>query len=301
MKKIIILFCVAFLFIACATEETEKLIPYSLDMKIGFVNQNMKIVIYPEFDFLAGVASSKNNTVSRVAKKEGSVTKYYLLNSNGKKKEIFGKYRFGVLSNGRYFLTRYDWNDTAEENEFGLPPLSTLIVNIDTNEKKIIKNLVFKAVDDENYIVAYVGDRESPYFNKDTYVDINGKPVFENLYRRRLGYFSPNENATTMLVDVWPGDYFIFTKQGEERKDKLFFYASRFSNGLFFGTESKKIKMKIFERDWGFYDEYGKLIIPVKILSSTKNEEVFEMYFGHGVVPVVPIDNDIYVNAKFKK
>jgi len=259
------------------------LIPFTLNGKVGFIDQDMKTVYPAEFTRLLGVSGG----FALVQKNEGNTWGKYLINSYGNRQKIDSFYDFDFLPDGWCYVYAREKTPYDPELDLGVPQGSTMIVNVISGEKKLLPHVHLLTSSTIDYINAVITDPESPHLFRNTYVNIEGKPVFSNIYRSVCGYFSVDEDATYISSDTWRGDFRILTKQGEIREKYIFDKLDSFYSGLAFGIRSG-------DNACGFFDAYGELKIPVKVLPGTENDDYRNYHFEESILPTLLLDGDLY-------
>jgi len=85
---------------AAAQKQKRLLIPFTLDEKVGFIDQDMKTVYSAEFSRLLGVSGE----FALVQKNEEKTWGKYLIDSYGNRQEIDSFYDFDFLPNDWYYV-----------------------------------------------------------------------------------------------------------------------------------------------------------------------------------------------------
>lgn len=268
---------------AAAQKQKRLLIPFTLDEKVGFIDQDMKTVYSAEFSCLLGVSGE----FALVQKNEEKTWGKYLIDSYGNRQEIDSFYDFDFLPNDWYYVYAREKTPYNPDLDLGVPQGSTMIVNIISGEKKLLPHVQLLTSSTLDYMNAVITDPESPHLFRKTYVNIDGKPVFPNIYRSVCGYFSADEDATYISSDTWRGDFRILTKEGEIREKYIFDKLDSFYSALAFGIRSG-------DKACGFFDAYGELKIPVKVLPGTENDDYRNYHFEDNILPALLLDGDLY-------
>ena len=259
------------------------LIPFTLNEKVGFIDQDMKTVYPAEFTRLLGVSGA----FALVQKEEEKEWRKYLINSYGNRQEIDSFYDFDFLPDDWCYVYAREKTPYNPDLDLGVPQGSTMIVNVISGEKKLLPYVHLLTSSTIDYMNAVITDPESPHLFRNTYVNIEGNPVFSNIYRSVCGYFSVDEDATYISSDTWRGDFRILTKQGEIREKYIFDKLDSFYSGLAFGIRSG-------DNACGFFDAYGELKIPVKVLPGTENDDYRNYHFEESILPTLLLDGDLY-------
>lgn len=259
------------------------LIPFTLNEKVGFIDQDMKTVYPAEFTRLLGLSGA----FALVQKEEEKEWRKYLINSYGNRQEIDSFYDFDFLPDDWCYVYAREKTPDNPDLDLGVPQGSTMIVNVISGEKKLLSHVHLLTSSTIDYMNAVITDPESPHLFRNTYVNIEGKPVFPNIYRSVCGYFSVDEEATYISSDTWRGDFRILTKQGEIREKYIFDKLDSFYSGLAFGIRSG-------DNACGFFDTYGELKIPVKVLPGTENDDYRNYHFEDSILPALLLDGDLY-------
>ena len=268
---------------AAAQKQKRLLVPFTLRGKVGFIDQDMKTVYAAEFTRLLGVSGE----FALVQKDEEKTWGKYLIDSYGNRQQIDSFYDFGFLPDDWYYIYAREKSPYNPDLDLEVPQGSTMIVNEISGEKKLLPHVHLLASSTIDYINAVITDPESPHLFRNTYVNIEGKPVFPNIYRSVCGYFNVDEDATYISSDTWRGDFRILTKSGEIREKYIFDRLDSFYSGLAFGVRSG-------DNACGFFDAYGELTIPVKVLPGTESDDYGNYHFEQNILPALLLDGDLY-------
>ncbi|MGI5173070.1 hypothetical protein H0R92_05630 [Treponema sp. OMZ 840] len=282
MRKIIsiVLFALVF-FNACAQTERRLLIPFTLNEKVGFIDQHMKLVYPAEFSRLLELSGE----FALVQKEKKNTWGKFLIDSHGKCRQIDIFYDFGFLPNDLYYIHASQSSCSNPILNLRIPKGGTMVYHLYSDEKKLLRYVQLFTSSTIDFINAVITDPNSPHLFRKTYVNIKGEPSFPNIYRSVCGYFNENEEATYISSEKWRGDFRILTKDGEIRENYIFDSLTSFYSGLSFGLRQK-------DKALGFFDTYGELKIPLKVLPGTKDYDNY--HFEDGIAPALLIDGSLY-------
>lgn len=282
-KKIVILLTGLFLISSCVQKEKRLLIPFTLNDKVGFIDQDMRLVYPAEFERVLALADE----YALIQKKSENTWGQYFIDSHGNRTEIDSFYDLGFLPNDMYYIYAREKSSYNPDLNLKIPKGSTMLFHLYSKEKKLLPNVQLFTSSTLDYINAVITDPESPHLFQETYVNIEGKPSFPNIYRSVCGYFSVDEEATYISSEEWRGDFRILTKTGEIRERYIFDKLDSFYSGLSFGLRQG-------DKALGFFDTYGKLKIPIKVLPETEQDAYGDYHFENGVLPAVLINGNLY-------
>lgn len=181
-----------------------KIIPYCLNKKIGFIDENFKVLIEPCFDSLE---QWKDNN--------------FILYSSNKNKILFN--RFGskniqdviLLDNGYY--STIQGNDTVIYNEAG-------------KCIRILSKLQHDHYSSLDYLIVFDGERDNIITPDNTYI-FSDKNILE--------IFNYDSKTETALCRYKSNGYCLVSNDLIKNKDKFLFGIRSFNEGVVFGKNIK--------------------------------------------------------------
>lgn len=272
MKKIICVFLVIFIINFCFANDL--IIPFNQNEKIGFMNEKMEIIVYPEYDsiflqskyYVWAVKKSSNNLV----------TESTLIFSNGLKKNL-ELIKEKVCSIGDNF---YAINRTGREEV-------SSIYSIKNNETILsIKGYQFQNSDSEKHIFV-----DNPYDKskaRNFYIDLKGNEYLEN--NPYLHICSYNSASQTIFFETKNNNIFLTDYSGVIllETNSTTMDLGRVGNGLFLGY--------IKDKGDGYFNTNGELKIPVRV-ENNQNYNLLPV-FNTDVVPCIYDSGKISLQEK---
>ena len=254
-------------------EKRNILVPFELNGKVGFVNQDLKKIAdakYTVFDI------QKYCAVIR----EGNDIDYedYVLRFDGKLVRIPSDKKIGLhcvawLIGDEYYCIQYPYRGAER---FHLDPetyVVSTVYSVFTEEKYKYKDIVVTKSNSIDYLCVNYNDN-GPRYN---YMARDGTMRFLNNTFKWLHGF--DEERKVGVVQDENFNYRIIDENGNYiTPDTAYF--TFFSDGLVRGRMDGKL---------GYYDTHAKLVIPI-----VETEDSFAVSFKSGVLPCIINDDKIY-------
>jgi len=222
MKKRVVIFLIllnCFSLFAC-----EKLIPFQVNNKIGFLNEKMKVVFLPEFD---DFIYCYEGWVIAINKNESSMHEY-ILNRNGKRISVPSGQSGFVIGKKHYGFTDF---------------CNSTVYSLETDEKIDFPNFRFySSTSEENIMIDSISVR--PRCN---YINLQGELLLAPNNGLKIEWFDKNINLGVRRQNGWA---FLIDSNINPINEKKYGFINEFSCGLAL-------------TDKGFIDYKGNLIIPI--------------------------------------
>lgn len=273
MKKIICLCLSVFIVSFCFAKEL--IIPYNQNEKIGFVNEKMQIITYPEYDSV--FLQSKYYVWAVKKNSDKLVIESAIIFSDGRKRELeLVKEKVCSIGDDYYAI-----------NQSGAEGISK-IYKVNNNEEVLsLKGCQFLNSKSEKRILI-----ENPYDkskSRNFYIDLKGNEYLQN--NTNLKILSDNYDSQTLFFETKNNDVILTDFSG---KMLIQYYFSsmdvgRVGNGLFLGY--------IKDKGDGYFNTKGELKIPVQV----KNEQNYNLLpvFNTDVIPCCIEDGIITLQESF--
>lgn len=258
--------------ISVATISANKMmIPFEQNGKIGFVNENMEVIFYPEYSKILNY--SKQGFYVIEVNSNNHLLKHELIFSDGSKLALDTRTSIKFIGDEYYVI----FKDSKS-------------IVYDIRSHKMIKSfdgyeLMDSDVEDFIPIINITDETKARYF----FIDLKGNEYLsKNDYMRIISHDSKTHSFVFWDKEA---DNRIADFEGNLRFDKLIGEIGCIGDGLFLGGNAK---------EQGYYNLKGKLVIPIKGLE-TKNLNLCPV-FCCSVIPCIIENDSIFVQeAIFEK
>jgi len=242
MKRLLIIFL--FVLITFTSTAKEKIIPYEINNKIGFLNENLEVIHEPEFYKLGACFDKQCYVYNRDTSNK---LHYFIVTSDKIIKVPDNVFDVRILGDD-YYVFNYDSSFNKPYLNYYDDHVTAVIHSNESEEEYLFHNLEFYSSKDVDFI--RIDDiKHKPRHN---YINLKGEKFFSEDFNLNTRSFNKKLDRGVMAKDT---SHYIIDSSLNIISNKEFSFFYDFSDdGLILG---------VTKDERGFFDINGNLIIPI--------------------------------------